>query len=293
MSNPYRILLVVLAAVVGLSAPAQSKKKKGQSLIQVMRATTVDKDGLAQWNKWEAPACPDCKTSRQTDCHMCRDLEGELAKCLECAGAKKSPCRTCAGTGHIPDPLKSWICPSCFGASVFRCFGCHGKGVHMVKGAPKPAKCMPCSGKGTFPCAVCKGKRLVKAPPIKPTLAKASTKKLKAARKKVAAVFEALKSFEPDGQKDRKSVKAYQKLLKPALRTMPALKRCQTMAKNLMKWHGKGDVWVGNDEKKYAVFKRFVTFNKYYLEQQVKLLDLCIARAEHNDKVIAEKKNKE
>jgi hypothetical protein len=288
-SHPFAFLALLLATL--FAAPQDDKFP--DPIVQ--RATKVDDQGLRQWvQPADLVACPQCKNNKETECFHCKDFEADEqpSKCPECGGKKKAPCRVCAGGGSLPDPLEKAPCPGCFGASVVLCIGCRGRGAFPVQGGGKKwQKCTQCKAIGGWPCLVCKGARTIAPPKLKPNLANAPSSELVPAKDAVMAVQAALERFRFSGHIDRvrNEVKAYGEAWKPAVKWLAAAKDAPAMLKEIMDGMGKGDVWVGQDERKAEAAKRFLLFNVYYLKHQAKILDLCLERAQANEKAAAGK----
>lgn len=206
---------------------------------------------------------------------------------------KVAPCRTCGGLGTIPDPLEKTNCPGCQGSSVIDCDVCNTIGMQKVNGGgDKPKECVACKADGGYKCTVCKGARLVEMAALKPSLAEAAPDALKKALETTEATLKALAGFEPTGKGTRKEIKKYQDLLGTGATLYPALKRCQSAAEEVMKNVLKGEVWQGHEEREAAELKRMKTSTEYYLKMNKRLLELSLARAEANAKVLAERKEK-
>lgn len=271
--------------------PAQRKKAQLKLPIpdKYERTTELDDNGLEQWTEYRQLACPNCQGKKTTVCFHCDGLIRNQ-QCLECKMKKKVTCRVCAGLGHVPDPLEKVVCPHCLGATIFPCDICGWEGGTMVKGgSKKPAACVACKWQGSYPCTVCRGARLVDPVKLKPSVGEASLKDLLKAREAIATVLAAMAEFEPGGSKTRKDIKAYSKLLTPATRYLPPLKSAQKAFEAVMKKALKGEVWIGHEEREVAVIKRFMQHHGYYLQHQKRLLDLCVERAEFNEKAQAAK----
>jgi len=277
-------VLLLLSCVL----PAQ----RGEKFVvpQVKREVVTDDNGLQQWAEFKQQNCPTCRGIKVHKCKHCDDLE-RAKTCLECDFKKKSPCRGCGGKGQTLDPLLWVVCPGCHGANCFPCNFCHNEGSQPIKGgsSKKPAKCVGCKAQGGFKCEVCKGKRVVPGPALKPTVGKASLKDLLAAKKKIGQALTGIAAFRFTN-KTSKDVKAYAKALAPATRLLPPLKKCQSMIKTIVKGLAKCDVYLDNDKRKAEAFSLFRAYNELYLKHQQQVIDLCIQRQEFNTNVMAKKK---
>jgi hypothetical protein len=277
-------ILLLLSCVL----PAQ----RGEKFVvpQVKRAVVTDDNGLQQWAEFKYQNCATCRGLKVHKCKHCDGLEWAKT-CLECDWKKKSPCRDCGGRGQTQDPLLWVVCPGCHGAGCFPCALCRNEGCFPIQGgSKKPAKCGGCKTLGGYKCGVCKGKRLVCGPALKPSVGEASLKDLLAAKKKIGQTLTALATFRPT-HNTSKDLKAYAKALAPAARVLPSLKKCQAMVKTILKGLKKGDAFVENDQKKAAGFDLFRIYNQLYLQHQQQVIDLCIQRQEFNTNVMAKKKD--
>ena len=62
------------------------------------------------------------------------------------------------------------------------------------------------------------------------------------------------------------------------------MRLAKVMANTIMKGMSRGDHWMQHATRKANAFQRFSAYNQIYLMHQLQVLDLCIARAEFNDK---------
>lgn len=282
-----------LSCCLLLLLPCMLPAQHGEKFVvpQVKRAVVTDDSGLQQWAEFAPQNCPTCRGLKIHKCKHCDGLE-RAKSCLECDWKRQSPCRTCGGHGQIQDPLLLAVCPGCHGAGCFPCNFCHNEGTQPVQGGSKkkPAKCLCCKAQGGFKCEVCRGKRLVEGPALKPSVGEASLKDLDSAKKKIAETLTALAAFRPTN-KTSKDLKAYAKALAPARRVLPLLRKCQSMINTIQKGLSKGDLYVDNDKRKAEAFDRFRIYNELYLKHQQQVIDLCIKRQEFNENVMAKKKD--
>lgn len=302
MRRPITLLMLSLLALCAGFAHAQDNP--GQYAIPIPerweRPVVTDEDGLQQWADLEEYSkkqenrdrlrCPTCKGTGKQACPFCWRMEHH-EECPECHTGhdaddddKVTKCRTCAGEGTIPDILLKAPCPGCAGAGITRCHVCGGEGSYTTSAANgRRSKCPVCRGPGSFPCGVCKGEKLVEPPKMKPSVGEAELDDLKAAQEElvqIAAKVAAIAS-EGDARKDSKkwgdALKKGAKLFPPM---RPLLKDLEDNTKDL----GKGSIFTQykemvtnhTNERKAAV--------EYYIKHQQRLLELCIARAEHNAK---------
>lgn len=282
----FRLVLVLF--LLGAAAGAQ----QGLKLVapdKFERATVTDDQGLQQWAPAPTDKCPTCDGFKETVCQHCARFD-DNKKCPECQMKKKAVCRGCGGLGHWPDPLEKACCPGCQGAGVLPCFVCGGRGLQKVTGSgDKLFDCVGCKGEGGHKCGVCNGARLVEVAALKPSLKEAPVAVLKKALDGVEDTLTDVGKFEP-GKDARKSVKEYVKLLGKAASVLPPIKRAPKALEDWMAKNYAGSVFVGHEENEANAIRLFKNNNEYYLKHQKRMLDLALARAEHNAKVLADKK---
>jgi hypothetical protein len=285
-------LFLALSVLLG-TAPAQ-----GQKILladKYERATVADAEGLLQWAPWKGDKCPNCEGAKTTKCIHCERLEDkEYKKCIECGKKKIAPCRTCAGAGTLFDPLEKALCPACMGAGFNNCFICGGRGTQKVVGSgDRIFPCVGCKEEGGYKCEVCNGTRLVEPPAVKPGIKDAPAAALVKAREAVDAALKAIAAFEP-GKNSRKDMKEFEKVLTPAVQAvLPPLKRSGKALDDYMKNLWAGSQYEGHEDREAEALRQWKSNHEYYLKFEKRLLDLCIARAEANEKVLPDKKGKE
>ncbi len=279
------LLLFGLFALLVPTAFAQVRYRIPEP--QIERLEEVDANGLKQWKALDEK-CPYCNGKKTAKCGHCDG--NELPTCAECSSTKEATCRYCGGSGKKIDPLVEMTCPYCVGAGWHDCALCKSRGSYPVQGGgANEQKCGSCKEKGAIPCSVCKGKHVI--PVLKvgkkgPGYAKAA--ELKDAKKDLEKAMEAVNAYLPVGKEQSKkdlykAVGKYQKLL-------PALKDMQTLLDETLNGLRKGAGYVGYDEWLLNEFVVFKDRTIYLLKHQMLLVDLCLAHAEHNEKVEAEKK---
>ncbi len=274
-------ILLLLAAL-----PAQRGEKFTDP--QVKREVVKDENGLQQWAPFKAQNCATCRGLKVHKCKHCDEVERGKT-CFECKWTKKSPCRACGGQGRTPDPLLWVVCPGCHGAGCFPCDRCLNEGSFLIRGGSKKgAKCNACKALGAFKCQICKGKRLIPGPGLKPNVGEASLKDLVAAKQKIGQTLTLLQTFSPTGNTS-KDLKAYGKALAPASKVLPPLKKAKPMIKTIQRGVAKGDGFVDNDQRRAQAFNRFRIYNQLYLKHQLQVIELCIKRAEFNDNLTGKK----
>ena len=136
------------------------------------------------------------------------------------------------------------------------------------------------TAKGGLPCHVCGGKRMVQSG-LKGKIGKAKLKRLRKAKQTLAKMLATAQDFK---MKDdlRKTRKAYAAMLKPGERDFPALKNA---VKHMDKVLTGLDLRILDIETNQKQALGLLRFNlRYYLTHEIAVLDLCIARAEFNEK---------
>jgi len=265
---------------------------------KIVREEVVTKDGLREWKKFEPKTCPACRGAKKTPCHNCTQFTQKPPPpkpktCAECDNTHTAICRVCAGTGQTFDPLVEMICPYCSGSGWWICGLCHGNGSYPVKGGGKKDRsCGGCKKRGALPCLACRGKRHVPVVKVgRHGPGEASVKQLQKAREVVAEAFEKLKSFQPTSR-ESKTMKELSKIVDRAARVVPAIKGGKATLKEGLKAVGRGSAYVGYQDWVVNEFVRFQDRTIYLLWYQLKLLDLCIKHAEHNEKAEAAARHK-
>lgn len=294
-----RIVLVALsAAVFAFGSLAQAKPdvkapppKQQTKMIQdieksmppVVLVTKVDSKGLKQWDKTPARNCPACKGSKLEKCQHCAVHE-KPEKCPECKlkNGRKAPCHYCAGKGRLFDELEWAVCPGCNGHSLFICYLCGNKGgISITGGSKKPQKCSSCKGEAGMPCKVCNGKRLVQSA-FRGKVGQVKLAQLKQTKADVEKLISALQTFQCKGQ-PRTDRKEFAALFKDVYREFPSLKKAVALSEDVNK--GLDAPYKDIEKQQSEAYKRFVRYILYYLVHQEKVIDLCIARLEANEKV--------
>jgi hypothetical protein len=254
------------------------------------REITTDENGLQQFAENKPTKCPNCAGTGTATCLHCTRFD-DPASCRDCKGQRKATCRVCAGKGELPDLLEHATCPGCLSAGFLNCGVCGGHGTQKVEGSGDRAlDCVACRGDGGFDCGICAGKRLVEGPKIK--WGKDDLKKLRGYRTQIADAMEKAQSFQFQAKNTRKEAKEYSKTLKPAVSVLPPLKRAPKALDAMIGKIMAGNVFVGAAENQAQIMDQWRRFNLYYLGQQLRIVDLEIARLEHNEKAKAEAKDK-
>jgi hypothetical protein len=285
MKSTYHLLLaLVLFSGLAFAFAAQTLEKIPET--NFTRETELDADGHQQFKAYDVK-CEACRGRGTWDCRGC--FKRELPDCSECGGTQKAPCRDCAGTGKLLDPLVELPCPYCRGSAWYDCALCAGGG-EIIENRPdgestrKP--CGACKQVGRYPCVVCEGTRKLPSIRVKkkaPTEAK--LKDLEAVREELLAVQAGLESFEPLGRA-AKSAKELNKLLSKPSRTLPPLKDMQDLLETVEKGLVKaGSGYANFEERQDHHFRVFRDRSIYLVRHSIRVLDLCIARAEFNEGV--------
>lgn len=288
-------VVVLLSLWISSAVSLAAQGGKGEFLVpipeKIERPTEKDAQGLLQFVAYKPERCINCKGRQVMVCQHCARFDpGDCDSCAECKNTKEAKCRICAGTGEMPDILQRAPCPSCFGAAVTRCFVCGGRGKFPVKGGgKKPEECGCCKGTGAFACETCNGKRFVELPALKPSLLDAKSADIKKAIEAIDAVAAEAKRFQTTGD-GRKDGKAFEKVSGLGGKYLPVMKRVQKHFESVSKEQTKGSGWTAYREMVDAQVDATKQSLDYYLKHQKRVLELCLARAEHNEPLAAPKK---
>lgn len=292
-----RMLFILAVAALALLPAALPAQKTAEFLVPIAakleRPTQTDAEGLLQFAPHQKERCVNCKGRQVMTClHCARFDPGDCESCPECKNTTEATCRICAGTGEMPDILQRAPCPTCFGAALTPCFVCGGKGKFPVAGGgDRKQKCGCCDGKGAYPCSTCDGKRHVDLPVRKPTVTEAKAADLEKAIAALGAVAKELEEFASTGD-GRKDAKAFAKVAAAGGRHLPAMKAVQKHFDEVSKRQAKGAVWTHYADAVKSQADSCKQALAYYLEHQQRVLQLCLARAVHNEEVLAAKKKK-
>ncbi|HLU39145.1 MAG TPA: hypothetical protein VK081_07150 [Planctomycetota bacterium] len=285
------------ALVLFMVAPAAQKSASEQFLVPIPekleRATVTDAQGAKQWAPYKAERCVNCKGRAVMACLHCERFDpGDCDSCPECKNTKEATCRVCYGTGEMADVLERAPCPTCFGAALTRCFVCGGRGKFPVQGGgERPQKCSSCDATGAYPCTTCGGKRYVELPALKPSAAEAPSAELKKALAALDAVEAALRDLQSTGD-GRKDAKAFAKVGAAGGKYLPVMKKVQKHFETVSRAQSKGATWVQYPEMVQNQMETARHALDYWIKHQRRVLQLCLARAEHNESVLAEQEKK-
>lgn len=236
-------------------------------------------------------ACETCKGSGKTGCSACERIDDNKG-CVDCQGSRQTACRVCGGKGQYADPLEKIVCPSCMGGGQLVCVMCGGGGVIKTQGGGKQGEtCMVCRGDKAFKCPTCGGARLIEAPALKPSLKEAPAPALHKAHDQIEEALKALAAFDP-GKDARKAGKNLAKLIDPLGNLSPSLRKSGKGLEDMLGKVAAGAQFQGQGEREGHILDSFRRGHEYYLKSARRMLELCIARAEANDKTLAEKKEK-
>jgi hypothetical protein len=156
-------------------------------------------------------------------------------------------------------------------------------------GGKKPEKCGCCESAGAFKCQTCAGKRYVETPAVKPSVAEGKSQDLKKAIATLDGVAAAVAKFDSTGD-GRKDIKLYTAMLAPGAKVFPPLARAQKHFEDAAKDQSKGAVWKHYADAVKDQGKAAKQALEYYLKHQKRVLELCLAYAEHNEPLRAKKK---
>lgn len=284
------VLLAALLTTLVSTTPtsAQVRYKIPDPVIE--REWEADAAGLWQWKAYDVK-CPVCRGKKDPVCEGCKDSDKKV--CMECDGKKTAPCRVCLGSTKLPDPLEELTCIYCIGSGWYPCGLCKGRGSYPVQGGGSgEQKCGACKGNGSIRCQACKGKQRLPVVKVgRKGPAEASLEDLQDVRKILEEGLEAVKAFEPVGN-ESKGQKAFAQAIDKLGKILPATRGAKAMLSEVLKGLRKGASYVGYDEWVRNQFVVFQDFTVYLLRHQILLVDLCAKRAEHNEKVQADKKDR-
>lgn len=278
------VLLTAVVLTAAASVPAQVRQKIPD--VNFQRGFETDADGYRQFTRWEVE-CGECRGMKATACQGCKDRD--IPHCTECDGTKRAKCRTCSGTALPPDPLVEVICPYCIGTGWFDCAQCVGAGnfkVNQTDGSVKIQKCGSCKEVGRFSCDPCDGKRRIPVVLVdKKSPTEADRKDLEDARETLAECEQLLLAIDFE-QRSSKIEKQIVDSVRKAGKYLPALRRMQKTLEVTQKGLTKAAaIYEQYDTKVLNVYYIFTDRSIYLIRHQLRVLDLCIERAEFNEAV--------
>ncbi len=292
-ARPFVCFLFALVAALA-TAVAQDDGIRYFHPEKFERATKTDEAGMVQWADHAQLKCPTCSGTGQMKCSTCARYPDEAKKCPDCKRAedKKAPCHACAGTGTFPDPLEKALCPGCRGAGYLLCGCCPGSGILKVGDDKRWSACPGCRGEGAVVCNVCAGKRLVEVAALKPSLRDANAAALKKAMESTDKLLADLAAFAPTAKNSRKESKALAEIIQSTGPLYPALKRVPKALDEVMKRTYPGANFQGQAQREVDSMGRIRSNVEYYVKHQRRMLELAQKRAEANEKLAAENKDK-
>lgn len=281
LRRPTAVLLTLLALALAPFA-AQTLEKIPE--VNFTREVELDADGLQQFKPYDVK-CEACRGRGVWDCRGC--FKRDLPHCSECDGTAKAPCRECAGEGKLLDPLEELICPYCRGSAWYDCPLCAG-GAQIIEtrsnGDQQTVACGACKKVGRYPCVVCDQKRKIPSIRVKKkSPVDAKLKHMRPLREELLELQTALEAFEPEGRASD-SLKRLAAIVKKPSKKLPPLKDMlellETVEKGLVK---AGSGYQDFEEKQDHHIRVFRDRSIYLVRHAVRVLDLCIARAEFNE----------
>jgi hypothetical protein len=289
MSKTLTLVAVTLFVLLGFAVSQQTLQNV--PTVDFTRETELDDKGLKQFKAYDV-ACEPCKGEGTTVCEGCKDRE--LPNCTECAGKKRATCRTCAGKKKLHDPLLHLTCTYCKGSGWYDCALCGGDGIITEKSTDGTTTDKPCGGckkVGRFVCTPCEGKRVLDTIRFrkKPAL-EASLAEMREARAELEATMKEFEPFEPL-ERASKTEKALEAMLAKPSKTVPALKDMQVLLEQVQDGLSRaGANYTNFLENQRFEFLTFRNRSIHLLRHDVRVLELCIERAEFNENVAKTKK---
>lgn len=275
-------LYLALSAVawIAAAAPASAQNRPKIPPPDFEREWELNEAGERQWKEFDV-TCTHCKGAKSHICQHC-DGSSTLTICRECDMTKRAPCRVCAGTGKMADPLVELICPICDGSSWIVCGLCNSFGKLTV--AEKEVKCGSCKQKGMYECSACDGERRIAVMKVGrkgPGAAKA--KDLREALESLNETLAALERYQPDPNPSR-SFKEFTKVFEPLGRNLKATKGMQEQLDQVLKGvksYGAG--YANFEDRLIHQFLVWQDRNVYLMQHQIRLMEQCLELAEFNE----------
>jgi hypothetical protein len=293
-SIPRFVSWLWLAAALTLAGAAPAQDLRYFVPEKIERATATDDKGLTQWAEYKPEKCGVCAGTGKMKCVTCERFPDDVKTCPECkrVESRETACRTCAGVGHLPDPLEKSFCPGCRGAGFLLCLVCSGGGQIKGSGDKRWSDCPACRGSGGWKCGVCDGNRLVEVVGLKPSLRDASATNLDKALAATDKALAGLAAFTPEAKNTRKEVKELVKQLQIAQQHYAPLKRTPKVLEDYMGKLAAGAMYQGHAQQEANAMHSVRSSAEYYLKLQKRIMELAKQRAEANAKVEAENKPK-
>lgn len=283
------ICLAVVCAVVGFAAAQQTLENI--PVVDFEREVELDEQGLQQFKAFDL-TCAVCQGEGVTECLGCKGIE--LPNCSECKGEKRARCRGCGGTTKTHDPLLNLTCTFCKGSGWYDCPLCGGRGVFTetsTDGGSVEKPCGGCKKVGRFECTPCEGSGVLETIRVrKKSAAEASLKDLKDLREDLAACAKELEPFEPL-ERPSKSTKALETMLQKPSKKVPQLKDMLALLEEVQKNLARmGANYTNYNERQVFEYLTFRNRSVHLLRHDLRVLDVCLKRAEFNDNVAKSKK---
>jgi hypothetical protein len=171
---------------------------------------------------------------------------------------------------------------------------CGGGGRLRIDKAKQFSACPACRGEGGFKCGGCSGNRLVEVASLKPSLKEANAATLGKALTPTEQALKDLDAFTATGGEVvvRKEVKALVKILEGAQAVHPAVKRMIKAFEDYMSKTYAGSNFQGEEEMYSNAMKLVKENTVAYLKHQKRMMELCLKRAEANEKLAGATKGK-
>lgn len=254
--------------------------------VDFERETELDEEGKQQFKAFDV-RCETCQGLKIDTCRNCD--KRDISDCMVCNDEKRVPCYVCTGEGKLLDPLVEMACPYCKASAWYACGQCAGVGFfyeNLQDGSRIERPCGACKKVGGFECSVCEGERRIDTVRVKRELpTEADLDDLRDTREELAACLEELEPFEPKGRAS-KTTKALEKLLARPGRTYEPLGDMLDLLEEVQKGLVKaGSGYKNFEERQNHQFLVFRDRSVHLLRHQLRVLDLCIERAEFNEKV--------
>ncbi len=281
--NRLFIALVILLGSAALT-PAQILEKIPE--VKIERELVVDEDGLKQWKPFEIK-CEPCHGRGTHECLGCKDRD--IPNCTECEGEKRGACRYCVGTGKLLDPIEAMVCAFCRGSGWYDCGQCGGSGKINEsdgKGNDVTINCGACKKVGRYVCVVCEGERSIPSVRVKRgSPSEAEHDDILKMQETLGEILTYLEEFEPEGRASKVRKSLEKDLKKPAKAFKPVagmLELMETVQKGIEKVGAKYTNFQSRLDHQCRVLRDRTI---YTLRFQIRVLELCAARAEFNENV--------
>ncbi len=289
MSRNLSLALASLLVLVGLAASQRTLPKI--PVVDFTRETTLDAKGLQQFAPFSVE-CERCKGEGTTVCEGC--LEVDMPACTECTGKKRATCRLCDGTKKLHDPLAKRPCVYCEGSGWYDCALCNGFGdikENAADGTSTSLPCGACKKVGRFVCKPCEGTGVMATVAIKKKpVTEASAEDLTEQKVALEAALKEFEAFQPL-ERASKTDKALEALVGKHRRTRPELADALALLFEVQKGLARaGAKYVNFPETQAFEYLLFRDRSIHLMRHDVRAIELCLARATHNETVAKSKK---